>query len=703
MRTRSIARSSFINPRRPVSRRLQPDTTHLTKHTATGRMVMVPKAEARHVIQVSTFAGVQQMINTPEDMQWLRDVHIPDLSLGFKSAVIYGNVDYPYAVCVYEAENPSVDDTPVTYMYKNETRPTYNDASTHQTLQRCRAPHRASFINPRRAEGPLAADDTRGKLLSDIDLYTALGLDNVVKTLKQELQKTPAVKKGSRRRQAAFMQPMIEQGTWVMVDGGMGVDYIPAGETDPEDVEALRQEIAANGKASTGGTSLEDFTQNDVITEIEVVEGYSAYLSAPGYMDRTENTVFPTEEEAKEYLINEYPESFDVGITVLNLAEELEIDTKGLEDYQIEEEMGDELFRLVAFGEADDDMVENWLRTYFKQPDLEAPRTSSARRRRRSAAVDLSKWNISKLIAAGKNALDTIGRNPDRFRSEGDDEFYEYYLEDISSGAAGRYQPEEIASFFDLEDKDWGEDYEWFWEGIDRIVEPIAAALSAELTKAGVPGHIYFGHLEADGSYGIFYAVGADELEPQDDGLDEPDTSTDPKQLGLPHTSSARRRRASASFQNYAEAWGVAQPLLEQKAAEVRAELESLVAELKHEGLNASVIGPSFDDTDDYQLMLTLEVKNEAGEMDDGLSVDVDIALADATNNDGTPADDPEWGVNVNAQITFASGELIGGYAPMNYTHEVWTRDPDELERRIQGLNPATVLRTVTTALDAKL
>lgn len=49
-------------------------------------------------------------LNTADDMKWLRDVHLPRLSKKFKSAVIYGNEDYPEMIEVYEKRDPLVTD-----------------------------------------------------------------------------------------------------------------------------------------------------------------------------------------------------------------------------------------------------------------------------------------------------------------------------------------------------------------------------------------------------------------------------------------------------------------------------------------------------------------------------------------------------------------------------------------------------------------
>jgi len=114
-----------------------------------------------------------------------------------------------------------------------------------------------------------------------------------------------------RSKQAGFMQPMVEEGTWITIDGPQGGESIPADYVGSEDIEKLKNEIEVNGTASLEGTSLRDFCENSEIYSIEVETGYSAYLSAPGYMDRTENTVFDTEEEAWAHLKEMYPEEFE--------------------------------------------------------------------------------------------------------------------------------------------------------------------------------------------------------------------------------------------------------------------------------------------------------------------------------------------------------------------------------------------------------
>ena len=60
--------------------------------------------------------GRSTFINTPDDMKWLRDVHLPRLSSKFHSALLFGNEDSPDQIHVYEAEDPEVYDQPKIYV-----------------------------------------------------------------------------------------------------------------------------------------------------------------------------------------------------------------------------------------------------------------------------------------------------------------------------------------------------------------------------------------------------------------------------------------------------------------------------------------------------------------------------------------------------------------------------------------------------------
>jgi len=62
----------------------------------------------------------QILINTRDDMSWLRDVHLPRLSTKYKSAIIHGNEDYPNQIDVYERRDPLVTDKQVVYTPDDE-------------------------------------------------------------------------------------------------------------------------------------------------------------------------------------------------------------------------------------------------------------------------------------------------------------------------------------------------------------------------------------------------------------------------------------------------------------------------------------------------------------------------------------------------------------------------------------------------------
>ena len=55
------------------------------------------------------------LIDTTEDMEWLRDVHVPHLSKNYKSAIIYGNEDSPSRIEVYVRRTPLVTDEPLVF------------------------------------------------------------------------------------------------------------------------------------------------------------------------------------------------------------------------------------------------------------------------------------------------------------------------------------------------------------------------------------------------------------------------------------------------------------------------------------------------------------------------------------------------------------------------------------------------------------
>lgn len=61
----------------------------------------------------------ENFISGREDMAWLRDVHLPKISIKkFKSAMIYGNEDCPTKVALYRSSDPHMNANPVVYRSK---------------------------------------------------------------------------------------------------------------------------------------------------------------------------------------------------------------------------------------------------------------------------------------------------------------------------------------------------------------------------------------------------------------------------------------------------------------------------------------------------------------------------------------------------------------------------------------------------------
>lgn len=94
----------------------------------------------------------------------------------------------------------------------------------------------------------------------------------------------------------SFMQQEItECQEWYQVDGNAGTEFIPAdivrwNDGTMEDmIEAVR-----------------DYYPGSTIYSVEEIKGYGARLSASGYLDCTDWSVFETEDEAQEYLEEMY-------------------------------------------------------------------------------------------------------------------------------------------------------------------------------------------------------------------------------------------------------------------------------------------------------------------------------------------------------------------------------------------------------------
>jgi len=89
-----------------------------------------------------------------------------------------------------------------------------------------------------------------------------------------------------------FMQRQITgKCIWFQVETSQSTEFIP------DDVAGSNPDLE----------DLIDYCEG-IPVSFEVIQGYGARLSAPGYMDCTEWTVFETEKEAEEYLEEMYPD-----------------------------------------------------------------------------------------------------------------------------------------------------------------------------------------------------------------------------------------------------------------------------------------------------------------------------------------------------------------------------------------------------------
>lgn len=86
-----------------------------------------------------------------------------------------------------------------------------------------------------------------------------------------------------------FMQPEIVQGDWYNIDGDNGIESYPA--------EYFYLADCIEDYENMSGSE---------VWESKTVTGYGARLSAPGYLDCTEWSVFETELEAIQFLLETY-------------------------------------------------------------------------------------------------------------------------------------------------------------------------------------------------------------------------------------------------------------------------------------------------------------------------------------------------------------------------------------------------------------
>lgn len=92
-----------------------------------------------------------------------------------------------------------------------------------------------------------------------------------------------------------FMRPQITQGGYFQINTKAGTEFVPAdvaGRTDNVHVRVLRDYLEG--------------TPDDPTEVVELKHGWLARTSAPGYLDCTSWVAFETEDDAADYLINNY-------------------------------------------------------------------------------------------------------------------------------------------------------------------------------------------------------------------------------------------------------------------------------------------------------------------------------------------------------------------------------------------------------------
>lgn len=106
-----------------------------------------------------------------------------------------------------------------------------------------------------------------------------------------------------------FMQHQVTgKQTWLRVETTIGTEFVPADIVGfVRNSEQVSQPLTELERARYEG-QIRPYTEG-TIQSWEHITGYGARLSAPGYLDATEWSVFDTEDEAREYLEEYYPES----------------------------------------------------------------------------------------------------------------------------------------------------------------------------------------------------------------------------------------------------------------------------------------------------------------------------------------------------------------------------------------------------------
>lgn len=97
----------------------------------------------------------------------------------------------------------------------------------------------------------------------------------------------------------SFMQPQIMKDDWYEVEANNGTDYVP---------------VSACGKVKKT-KQLRDYVEGEPKSRKLLKGWFGARLSAPGFLDCTEWSVFKTVEEAEKYLEETYGDDEEMNTT----------------------------------------------------------------------------------------------------------------------------------------------------------------------------------------------------------------------------------------------------------------------------------------------------------------------------------------------------------------------------------------------------
>ena len=106
-----------------------------------------------------------------------------------------------------------------------------------------------------------------------------------------------------------FMQRQVTGNeNWLQVETTQGTEFVRIADTSlfVRNSDCPSQPLTDDEREATID-NIRDYVE-DTPKSLENIKGYGARLSAPGYLDCTPFVVFDTQEEAEQYLTDEYPE-----------------------------------------------------------------------------------------------------------------------------------------------------------------------------------------------------------------------------------------------------------------------------------------------------------------------------------------------------------------------------------------------------------